>query len=138
MWRRRWWARTYGRNIENPSFLYLSWWITILVETIHQSGISMLKLWRARNDSAKSLIFLFYQLQKCCSVTHRISSHSNWDHFRFDGIIFSERLCHHPIKPLHLIHCRSILDSFILNSIESKSVILWLQLQSLYQCSTSQ
>lgn len=71
-------------------------------------------------------------------IHHRISSHSDWDHFRFNGVIFSKRLYHHPIKPLHLIHCRSILESFNLNSIESKSVILWLQLQSLCQLFTFQ
>ncbi|MGH9926724.1 MAG: hypothetical protein ACRD5B_15245, partial [Nitrososphaeraceae archaeon] len=59
------------------------------------------------------------------------------DQARLNGIIFFVRdgSSHQPIRPLHLVHRSSILESLILkNPIVLESVVHQLQIQSSVQC----
>jgi|GEM_PF-2159642 len=67
-----------------------------------------------------------------------MAKHSSSDHPRLNGIIFFVRdgpSSHQPIRPLHLLHRSSVLESLILkNSIVLESVVHQLQIQSSVQC----
>ena len=56
---------------------------------------------------------------------------SSRDHFRFNGMIFFVGLCHHPTKPLQILHSDSIIESFIPNLTDLKLVTPRLQLHSI-------
>ncbi len=67
----------------------------------------------------------------------RIAKHSSSDQARFNGIIFLVRgaSSHQPIRPLHLLHRSSVLESLILkNSTALDLVNHRLQMQSSVQC----